>query len=214
MPRHASGNPPWKAVAVKLPPELLDAVQRYSDLHRINVSQLIREGLEWRLYGQAHGQVADQSPFPETERVHLAATLHQLAERLWPGKPSTGPTGTDTTGYNGNTLTDAKEYDGYTATDAAEYNGNTPPVSDSAPQPSAETLAEEAGVIMDPELGPILLKRDKSRGVKFYLGGAGKKCGHRYRDTGQTLYLNRTGYCRECDREGKRRKRQEARGDQ
>jgi hypothetical protein len=45
MPRPPSGNPHWQAVVVKLPPDLLAEVQRYTRLHGGTISQTLRDGL-------------------------------------------------------------------------------------------------------------------------------------------------------------------------
>ena len=39
----------YKTISLKMPQELLDRVQRYARLHRQSISELIRDGLEWRI---------------------------------------------------------------------------------------------------------------------------------------------------------------------
>ena len=46
MPRRPSGNPPLKALAVKLPAPIIEEVRRYADLHGLSISEVIREGLD------------------------------------------------------------------------------------------------------------------------------------------------------------------------
>lgn len=79
MPRTPSGKAPLKAIAVKLPPELHDAVQRYSDLHHIRISDLIREGLELRLHGPPPATGYTDLPVIPTS---TAALLTRLADIL------------------------------------------------------------------------------------------------------------------------------------
>jgi hypothetical protein len=49
MPRPKSGKPPLVAIAVKLEPEELEQVRRYTDLHHMSISTLVREGLRLRM---------------------------------------------------------------------------------------------------------------------------------------------------------------------
>ena len=53
MPKPASGQPHWEAIAVKLPPALMAEVRRYTDIHGLALSDLVRQGLEMRLHGEA-----------------------------------------------------------------------------------------------------------------------------------------------------------------
>lgn len=39
----------YKPVSVKLPPDLLDRVKQYARIHQQSLSELIRDGLEWRI---------------------------------------------------------------------------------------------------------------------------------------------------------------------
>jgi hypothetical protein len=52
MARKSTGTPHWKALAVKLPPEDIDELRRYTDVHRLSLSEVIREGLDLRLHPQ------------------------------------------------------------------------------------------------------------------------------------------------------------------
>jgi hypothetical protein len=49
MPRPKSGNPPWEAVAMKLPKEMLAELRRFADLRRLTISEVLREGLTLRM---------------------------------------------------------------------------------------------------------------------------------------------------------------------
>ena len=51
MPRRPSGKPQWEALAVKLPPQMIEEVRGYADLHHMSMSEVIREGLDMRLHG-------------------------------------------------------------------------------------------------------------------------------------------------------------------
>jgi hypothetical protein len=86
MPKPASGNDPWKAVAVKLPPNLLEEVGRYADLYHVSVSQLIREGLELRLHGHKGGELSSGitviHPTVVAGFARLADTLSTAADQL------------------------------------------------------------------------------------------------------------------------------------
>jgi hypothetical protein len=86
MPKPKSGNDPWKAVAVKIPPDLLEEVGPYADLNHTSVSALIREGLELRLHGQQLAESASSITVipPATLAVfnHLATTLDMAAAEL------------------------------------------------------------------------------------------------------------------------------------
>ena len=39
----------YKPVSVKLPPDLLERVRQYALIHQQSLSELIRDGLEWRI---------------------------------------------------------------------------------------------------------------------------------------------------------------------
>src|SRR5437016_12636105 len=79
MPRPSTGTPHWKALAVKLPVEVIDELRRYSDLHGVTISQLIREGLDMRLHGPQQTTV----PIPTVRMLtRLATTLTTAVEQL------------------------------------------------------------------------------------------------------------------------------------
>ena len=56
MPRPKSGKPPLVAIAVKLEPDELENVRRFTDLHHMSISDLVREGLRMRM--QHSGPIA------------------------------------------------------------------------------------------------------------------------------------------------------------
>jgi hypothetical protein len=78
MPKPASGQPHWEALAVKLPPALMAAVRRYSDLHRISISELIRQSLAMRLQGTPAPSGA--RPGTESRLAHLLRHALLLVE--------------------------------------------------------------------------------------------------------------------------------------
>jgi hypothetical protein len=104
MPKHKSGNDPWKAVAVKLPPDLLEEVGRYADLYHTSISALIREGLALRMHGQQPAELSSSMTVipPATAAVftRLADTLSTAVDEL--RKVCNQPTAEE---YNGNTAT-------------------------------------------------------------------------------------------------------------
>jgi len=86
MPRKSSGNPHWQALAVKLPAEMIDELRRYSDLHGLSISELIRQGLTMRLHGtqQANEYSGNtrMPALPVAMLTRLATTLTTAAEQL------------------------------------------------------------------------------------------------------------------------------------
>lgn len=86
----------YRTISLKIPQTLLDHVQQYARVHRQSMSELIREGLEWRIgegdplaQRYATGESADQEykgnteiPF-ETERVSVSPNvLQQILDTL------------------------------------------------------------------------------------------------------------------------------------
>lgn len=123
MPRTPSGNPPRKAVAVKLPPVLEAQVRRYADLYHTSVSRLLCEGLALRLSHPAEPPGAAPAPALPPALVamlrHLAETLSTAVDTLH--ALCALSTGTE---YNGYTVSNESEYNGNTRTEDNQYNGN------------------------------------------------------------------------------------------
>ena len=86
----------YRTISLKIPQTLLDHVQQYARVHRQSMSELIREGLEWRIgegdplaQRYAPGERAEQEytsnteiPF-ETERVSVSPhVLQQILDTL------------------------------------------------------------------------------------------------------------------------------------
>jgi hypothetical protein len=86
MPRKSTGKPHWKALAVKLPAAMIDEVRRYSDLHGISLSELIRQGLAMRLHGpqpaNEYNGITILPTIPVAMLTRLATTLTTAAEQL------------------------------------------------------------------------------------------------------------------------------------
>jgi hypothetical protein len=133
MPRKPTGQPPLKALAVKLPAPLIAEIRRYADLQwpRKTISDVIREGLELRLHGvQPPSHAPGNSPIPAPTLatvLQIAATLTTAADQIRSlcqsatapeaGEPlSTSELSVPT----GNTA-----YNGYTPLGEDTYNGNT-----------------------------------------------------------------------------------------
>ncbi len=214
MPKPKSGNDPWKAVAVKLPPDLLEEVGRYADLYHTSVSALIREGLELRLHGQ---QSADHpsgmTVIPSATAAllpHLADTLSAVAAELRKAchLPSEGLV------YNGHTDTTLAPEEPVAD---VHPRGNTVIPAVAGTLRVAETLAVEvdeepdAGVSVpaltsdsppsQPGIIPGHTVDDKDYDQTTHL--LGKLCPrqHEYRGTGQSVLRISNRHCRVCDRE-------------
>jgi hypothetical protein len=178
MPKPKSGNDPWKAVAVKLPPDLLDEVGRYADLHHTSLSALLREGLALRIHGQqAIEPTSGMTVIPhDTVDVftRLADTLSTAADEL----------------RKACHLPPAQEHNGQAATPPATAQrpaqvrprGHT--VISAVPGSASGHTADDADY--DPAIHSL-----------------GKLCPrqHEYRGTGQSVLRLSNRHCRACDRE-------------
>ena len=115
MPRPATGNPHWKALAVKLPVEVIDELRRFSDLHGVTISQLIREGLDMRLHGPQQTTITTPTVRMLTRLATTLATAVEQLQSVCAGDVSpeeeTRQGSPEPTSYNSNT----------------EYNGNITP---------------------------------------------------------------------------------------
>jgi hypothetical protein len=138
----------YTTISLKIPTTLLDRVKTYKGRHRQSISELIREGLEWRIgegdplaQRYATGDIAEQEyngnteiPF-ETERVSVSPNvLQQILDTL---------AHQDTRLH---TLTQALEQRAVVAT-PSEYSGNTtkvPTGQQSAPEPVREAHGGQA----------------------------------------------------------------------
>lgn len=195
MPRRPSGNPQWKALAVKLPPQMIEEVKRYADLHRMSISEVIREGLDMRLHGsQQSSEYNGNTSLPITTvtmLTRLATTLITAAEQL----RSACASAVVPEGKEPQSSAELQPYNSNTVSFVEGYNGNTlHPVPDTAPKqaPSEESQSSEAC----PDF-------DRTKNV------LGKLCGrgHEWGTTGKSLLRLPNLSCRACENEHRREKR-------
>jgi len=221
MPRRPSETPPWDAIAVKLPPELLAQVKQWASIHGTTVSALVRESLE-RVLSPA--PTATPIPGLLEAMAQLAVSLTAAAEyaqnmcRLLGAVPqydgNTGNTVEAVVGYDGNTDTvipveRPESYNGNTLMTAGGEQSDHTVIPDPAlGDPPPLDTTENPVLITDPKLGPLVGKRDKTR-RGMYLGEPGK-CAHRYPGTDRTLRRHNNGLCVECNKAQQRQKRLQA----
>jgi hypothetical protein len=177
MARKPTGYPHWKALAVKLPEQTIAELRRYSNLHNISVSALIRQALDMRLHGpQQQGDSSGNTVIPDTTvtmLTRLATTLSIVAEQLRDACGSALISDEETQ----QSPRAAHEYNGN-----AEYNGktvHTAPYADAREDTRQTTSA------------PF----DTS---KFYLGDLCGK-GHAYPGTEQSLRRLGKRDCVKCE---------------
>jgi Arc/MetJ-type ribon-helix-helix transcriptional regulator len=74
MPRPASGQPHWKAIAVKLPPGMVEELKtftgRYYHRQRLTISDVVRKGIPW-----AMEQLAKEDSATEPMQAQQPASL-------------------------------------------------------------------------------------------------------------------------------------------
>ena len=195
MARKPTGNPHWKALAVKLPASLIDEVRRYADLHGMSISEVIREGVDMRLHAtQQPSEYSGNTSIPAptvTMLTRLVTTLTTAVDQLRSvcagavvpeGGEQQNPS--ESQRYNSNTTLPAEEYDGNTL-NAASYP---------APQPGPLTATQQSAACPHFDRAKYLL---------------GKLCkrGHEWGTTGQSLLSVHGHTCKECKAEHTRRKR-------
>jgi hypothetical protein len=194
-PRRPSGNPPLKALAVKLPAPIIEEVRRYADLHGMSISEVIREGLDMRLHGpQQTSEYNGNTSLPITTATlltRLATTLITAAEQL----RSACASAVVPEGKESQSTAELQPYNSSTVSFVEEYNGNTlHTVPDTAPkqEPSEENQSSEAC----PDF-------DRTKNV------LGKLCrrGHEWGTTGKSLLRLPNLSCRACENEHRREKR-------
>jgi hypothetical protein len=197
MPRRPSGNPPLKALAVKLPAPMIEEVRRYADLHGISISEIIREGLDMRLHGsQQMSEYNGNTALPATTvtmLTRLTTTLTTATEQL--RQVCAG--GIVPEGEESQSTAELQPYNSNTASLTEEYNGNTLyTVPETAPkqEPSEESQSSEACPPFD--------------ATKYVLG---KLCPqrHEWGTTRQSRLTIKDRVCPECRNALKRRKRAE-----
>jgi hypothetical protein len=76
----------FKPVSVKLPPDLLDRVRQYAAIHQQSLSELIRDGLEWRItegdVGYFRNTEIISTSQPDTGNTVILQEVKRLVERL------------------------------------------------------------------------------------------------------------------------------------
>src|SRR5216683_7124761 len=82
MPRPPSGDPLWKPVAFKLPEPDILALRRYADVHRVSISEVLREGMALRLgqNGAPYELYRHTPPAEPAEDLRQAAATTTLQE--------------------------------------------------------------------------------------------------------------------------------------
>jgi hypothetical protein len=197
MPRRPSGKPQWEAFAVKLPPQMIEEVRRYADLHGMSISEVIREGLDMRLHGpQQAAEYNGNTSLPITTvtmLTRLATTLSTAAEQL--RSAYTSPVVPE--GEERQSTEALQAYNSKTVSFIEEYNGNTlHTVPGTAPklEPSEESQSSEVCPPFD--------------ATKYVLG---KLCPqrHEWGTTRQSRLTIKDRVCPECRNALKRRKRAE-----
>jgi hypothetical protein len=197
MPRRPSGKPQWEALAVKLPPQMIEEVRGYADLHRMSISEVIREGLDMRLYGpQQMSEYNGNTTLPAsmvTILTRLTTTLTTATEQL--RQVCAGAIVPE--GEESQSAAKLQPYNSNTTSFIEEYNGNTLyTVPDTVPklEPSEESQSSEACPPFD--------------ATKYVLG---KLCPqrHEWGTTRQSRLTIKDRVCPECRNALKRRKRVE-----
>ena len=197
MARKPTGNPHWKALAVKLPAPMIAEVRRYADLHGMSVSEVIREGVDLRLHGTQQPNEYNSNisiPAPTvTMLTRLATTLTTAVDQL----RSVCAGAIVPEGEEQQNAAELQSYNSNTVSPIEEYNGNTlHSASDTPPkqEPSEESQPSEACPHFDR--------------AKYLLGKLCKR-GHEWGTTGRSLLSVHGHTCKECKVEYKRRKRAE-----
>ncbi len=185
-----------KIVACRLPQTLIAEAQRYADLYHSSMSELLRQGLEYRL------SCAPWPPAPpdHTQAVppHVIALLTDLARHVEQVQHEL--LGLSNTGvYNGNALHDHTP----TTETTPAYNSHTS--QDVLPVVSGNTLHDPTSYN-----GRTSAKGDIQPGydaTRFVLGTLCPR-DHAYQGTGQSLLRLPKYVCPQCDAERAREKRQ------
>jgi hypothetical protein len=197
MPRRPSGKPQWEALAVKLPPQMIEEVRGFADLHRMSMSEVIREGLDMRLHGpQQTSEYNSNTASPAstiTMLTRLMTMLTTVTEQL--RQVCAGARVPE--GEEAQSAAKLQQYNSNTAPPIEEYNGTTLyTVPDTAPklEPSEESQSSEVCPPFD--------------ATKYVLG---KLCPqrHEWGTTRQSRLTIKDRVCPECRNALKRRKRAE-----
>jgi hypothetical protein len=160
----------YRTISLKIPQTLLDHVQQYARVHRQSMSELIREGLEWRIgegdplaQRYATGESAEQEcysnteiPF-ETEGVSVSPNvLQQILDTL--ARQDTQL----------QALTQALEHRPVLST-PSEYSGNTTKVSTgqhNTPEPVREGNGRPASQVVHVDCSNTVLQKDEDTAAR------------------------------------------------
>ena len=203
----------YKTISLKMPQDLLDRVQRYARQHRQSISELIRDGVEWRI---TEGD-------PRSLGVAAPQHAHDEYSRNT-GIPSEGQGEPEPTGIlqeirsaltrqetQLHALTQALEQRPAVST-PIEYSRNTtyaPNSRQSTPEPAHEGDAWHTPQHVHAVSSNTVLPEDVPAfdTTKYALG---KLCPreHAYQETGQTLLTVKGRRCLACENAKKREKRQ------
>ena len=201
----------YTTISLKMPQALLDRVQRYARLHRQSISELIRDGVEWRITeGDPRGlgvSTPQHSLSADNEYSRNTVISYEIqGEPEYAGMLQEIRTALTRQETQLRALTQALEQRAVVPT-LGEYSGNTTEISSgprSTPQPVREAHKEYGNTILQNNA----LAFDPAR---FYLGQLCPR-GHDYQETGQSLRRRSKGDCHECDKarksEGRKAKRQ------
>ena len=197
MPRTPTGRrvgrPPkaYETLLARVPKEFAHEVHGYAKLHRSSVSDLIRDGLRWRLHGQSPQgtQVYDSNTATQqdvlaavTELRHIADVLeHRTAITAHPAPASLAPLDPKEPIYDNNTAIGQEAAD---SQNTAAQDEQAATLS-AALQDRVHTVIQETAPAFD--------------ATKHRLGKLCKS-GHEWGTTGQSLRANnKAGYCLACN---------------
>jgi hypothetical protein len=178
--RPKTKDAPDRTISLKIPPDLLTRVQHYASLHQQSMSELIRDGLEWRITeGDPRWQPLPDarhysiSVIPELgQSVHLFNDHRPVDEDLAPG-----------------VLGEAQE----------QTNGITI---------IPTTLAAATALHLQPTDAPRQPETVRPPfDTNIYTLGRLCENGHDYQGTGQTLRSRKRRVCQACDKANARERR-------
>ena len=185
-------------ISMRLPKELHTRLEQYATQHRQSISELVRDGLEWRLSegdprGLGDASAKDDEAYYMSNTADALADMRQALARqeaqiqtiVQALERQTTPAGNGL--YSSNTTMPATEV-------AVSYQ--------EAPYTQRPALADEQ--IPESTIPAAVPPYDTS---KYRLGKLCPK-GHDYHGTGQSLLRKHNQRCRECENEGKRARRQ------
>lgn len=196
----------YDTLLARVPQDLADRVKHYAHLHRCSVSELIRDGLEWRIEQDTPGR--------------QTLTSHQPANGHTPPMPENGDTvSQELSPMLRAAIAAAVRETLHTVFPMPHGERGEPDVlhehgTDVLPQ-SPEAITSEKDVVQKHAVA--VLQEDPTGdavpafdATKFYLG---KLCpqGHDYAGTGKSVLRRHNNYCRECDTARKREQRRLAR---